>query len=407
MNQIGWHKAKLSDAAEEIREKYEPNEMENLPYIGLEHIDQQKLFINSIGSSSNTKSTKRIFENNDILFGSLRPYFRKVVKPKFSGVCSTDITVIRSKKNYYQNFIFYFIANQKFIDLATNYSTGTRMPRAKWKVLSKVEFLFPPYDMQKKVASILSAYDDLIELNHQRINVLERVANAIYKEWFINFNFVGSDDVELIESELGILPKGWKIKKFKDIVSNIKDNTKAGSHLNNLPYVPIDCIPKKSLALNDKKSAKEAKSSLILFKRNDILFGAMRPYFHKVVIAPFDGVTRSTCFVLRPKKEFYLSYSLLTAYKDETIAFANQYSKGSTIPYAVWEESLENMPIIKPPDKILSEFNNLVQPLLKRIALNINYNGILRETRDLLLPKLIDGEIKIDNLEINLLEDKV
>lgn len=145
-----WQKIKLGDVAEEIREIYSPVPNEHLKYIGLEHIQQSTLKLGSIGDSSKTQSSKKMFKTGDILFGSLRPYFRKVVKPKFDGVCSTDITVIRSRKDCCQDFLFYFIANQNFIDYATNISYGTRMPRSPWDILSKSEWMFPKLNIQKK-----------------------------------------------------------------------------------------------------------------------------------------------------------------------------------------------------------------------------------------------------------------
>jgi len=92
-----WKKFKLGNGAEEIRKLFEPSKEGVYPYIGLEHIEQYALKLNGIGKSTDTISTKKKFEEGDILFGSLRPYFRKVVRPRFRGVCSTDITVIKSK----------------------------------------------------------------------------------------------------------------------------------------------------------------------------------------------------------------------------------------------------------------------------------------------------------------------
>ena len=92
------------ECAQLIRDSYNPSANENLPYVGLEHIGQQTLRLNAIGSSSETISNKLRFRSGDILFGKLRPYFRKVVMPKFDGVCSTDIFVIRAKEGTDQNF---------------------------------------------------------------------------------------------------------------------------------------------------------------------------------------------------------------------------------------------------------------------------------------------------------------
>ena len=144
----------------------------------------------------------------------------------------------------------------------------------------------------------------------------------------------------MVDSPLGKIPEGWEIVPFKTLINCVRDSTNAGDHLSDRLYVPIDCIPRHSLTLLEAKHWKEAKSSLILFEEGDILFGAMRPYFHKVVVAPFKGVTRTTCFVLRPKTQLFLAYATMTAFQDETIGFASAHSRGATIPYAVWDSSL-------------------------------------------------------------------
>jgi type I restriction enzyme S subunit len=107
-----WKKVKLGDAAEIIKDTYQPSIYDELDYIGLEHIEQQSLRLNSIGKSSSVTSGKFKFQEGDILFGKLRPYFRKVVIPDFSGVCSTDIWVVRARKEYDQKFLFYLLASE-------------------------------------------------------------------------------------------------------------------------------------------------------------------------------------------------------------------------------------------------------------------------------------------------------
>ena len=348
---------------------------------------------------------KRIYTRKytppDILFGSLRAYFRKVVRPRFNGVCSTDITVIRANSDTNQIYLHYFIANPVFISNATNISSGTRMPRANWNVLAETEWAFPTLPIQRKIASILSAYDDLIENNNRRIKILEEMAKTIYDEWFVKFHFPGYEKAKMVESEPGMIPVGWEIGKLKDIINNVRKNVKAGSELNNLPYVPIDLIPRKSLALSESLPGHEAKSSLIIFKGWDILFGAMRSYFHKVVIAPFDGITRSTCFVLRPVQNEIYSFVVLTLFEDKTVDYSHRHSRGSTMPYAVWDGSFAEMPIIKPPKDLLIRFKEIVKPILEKIKIfYFQYNN-LRQTRDFLLPKLISGEIDVENLDIN------
>ncbi|NJD54253.1 MAG: restriction endonuclease subunit S [Candidatus Methanoperedens sp.] len=283
-----------------------------------------------------------------------------------------------------------------------NVSKGTTQDNLSLDKLLTFDFLVPPLPTQRKIAAILSAYDDLIENNTRRIKILEEMTQALYREWFVKFRFPGHETVRMVESELGMVPEGWKIKKLGDIVKNVRISVIPGPQTLDLPYVPIDCLPRKSLALLESKPGSEAQSSLFSFKKYDILFGAMRSYFHKVVMAPFDGTTRSTCFVLRPIEEINYSYAVLTLFEESTVSYSSKQSRGTTIPYAVWDGALENMPIVMPPEELRSKINRTVKPILERIAISLFRQTNLRRTRDLLLPKLISGEVDMEKLDINI-----
>ena len=227
------------------------------------------------------------------------------------------------------------------------------------------------------------------------------MAGTIYREWFVEFRFPGHENVKMVESELGLIPEGWEIARLSDVLKNTKEHVKPGKQLEGLPYVPIDCIPRRSIALREHKPYTEARSSLIAFKRNDILFGAMRSYFHKVVLAPFDGITRQTCFVLRSRNCNDYPFNLFTVFQDSTITYSSNHSTGSTIPYTMWDGALAIMPIVKPPDGLIQLFSNIARPMLELIQILSMRNTILRKNRDMLLPKLISGELDVSELDFN------
>src|SRR5258708_4746790 len=120
----------------------------------------------------------------------------------------------------------------------------------------------------------------------------------------------------------------------------------------------------------------------------------MRPYFHKVCIAPFNGTTRTTAFVLFPARVADFAYAIILMHDPETIDYATQHSTGSTIPYAAWGDSLENMPIVLPPANVRAAFGRLMRPLLERIPTRYFEVRALTALRDTLLPKLISGEVR-------------
>jgi type I restriction enzyme S subunit len=126
----------------------------------------------------------------------------------------------------------------------------------------------------------------------------------------------------------------------------------------------------------------------------------MRPYFHKVCIAPFHGVTRTTCFVLRPREPLFLPFALLTVFQEETVSFANAHSQGATIPYAVWDGALAEKKVLMPTTQLLKRFCDLTAPILDFSILMHAQLHNLKTTRDVLLPKLILGEVDVSDLDI-------
>ena len=299
-----------------------------------------------------------------------------------------------------KKFLYYLFNYSHVRDRISASAGGMKVRHTSPSRIYEVEVSLPSVTTQRKIAAVLSAYDDLIENNTRRIQILEEMAQTIYREWFVHFRFPGHENVKMVESKLETIPEGWEVERLGDIVENVRETLKPGPHLEPLPYVPIDCIPRRSLALAETKPSSEAKSSLIAFKKKDILFGAMRSYFHKVILAPFDGITRQTCFVLRSKIPENYPFDLFTLFEDSTIEYSSNHSTGSTIPYASWEGAFAEMPIVKPPQYLIEKFSQLVRPTLDLIEGLTKRNANLRRTRDLLLPKLISGEIDVSELDI-------
>lgn len=186
--------------------------------------------------------------------------------------------------------------------------------------------------------------------------------------------------------------------KLKDILDLYRKNVKNKDL--SLKYFPVDVLPMNYLITKKGKPNEEAQSSLVEFKKYDILVGAMRVYFHRVCLAAEDGITRTTTFVLRPKNNDYLYYSLITLDKDDFIKYANDGSKGSTMPYAVWDNNCNEYEIYIPSITEAKEFNELVKPLFEIQIINEKNNRDLEQLRSILLPKLINGEIDLDKIEV-------
>ena len=287
-------------------------------------------------------------------------------------------------------YLYYWLSSKFGRESLINRCIGSSQSALTIDILKKYKLLVPNRETQDEIVSILSAYDDLIEVNNKRIKALEQMAENLYKEWFVRFRFPGHETTEFEDG----IPKGWKKIKIKDIAQEVGVSEKAENRAAYSHYLPIDTLPPRSMALKEEEDIENAESSLESFKAGDILFGAMRPYFHKVLIAPFDGLTRSTCFIIDAKKAEYRLFLYFLLFSDSTIDFATTVSVGSTMPYVRWKD-LERMYFIKPEIEIVKKFNEITAPIVKRIVGFYRINSNLIRQRDLLLPRLMSGKLEV------------
>lgn len=324
---------------------------------------------------SNFSGECAIIGRQGVFCGNVR-YF------KGEAYMTEHAVVICANEKHNTRYLSYLLSTMNLGRL----SGQSAQPGLSVKTLAKQEIELPPLEQQNKIVDILAALDDKIELN-QRINDnLQQQAHAIYYNWFIKYAPFG-----------GFVPSNWRTGRLKNILQLQKRPIKADKKFN-LPYLPIDMIPIRTFSVIDFCDNKEAQSSLIKFCKNDIVIGAMRVYFHRVILAPFDGITRTTCFILKPINPSYLCYALLTCDLDSSIEYAQKTSKGSTMPYAVWHGGMGEIELAIPTETVAKEFNKIVLPMLNWIQQNCSEIRILQSIRNTLLPKLLYGEVNVCNI---------
>lgn len=258
------------------------------------------------------------------------------------------------------------------------------------ETIKSFSFDLPEYDLQCKISAILTTYDGLIENSQKQIKLLEEAVQRLYKEWFVDLHFPGYEDTSIVDG----VPEGWALGELGDIAIDSGKKEKKEHRGLYQYYLPIDCLPKRSIAYTDKNDITLAESSLVAFMPNDILFGAMRPYFHKVVVARDKGLTRTTCFVINSKAPAYWAYLLLLLFSKDTVDYATQISVGTTMPYVRWKDFI-HMPMLIPPEEKCDAFQTIVLPIIERIScLAISCERLI-QARDRLLPKLMSGEIEV------------
>ena len=271
--------------------------------------------------------------------------------------------------------------------------------------------LLPGESEQRAIAYTLGTLDDKIELNRRMNETLEEMARALFKSWFVDFDPVrakmeGRDtglppDVaalfpnRLVDSELGEIPEGWEVGCLADIAVAPRRGTDPTGLHNETPYIGLEHMPRRSIALTQWEGAGKVTSSKSTFKKGEFLFGKLRPYFHKVGISPVGGICSTDIIVVAPKANQWSSFVLTAISSDEFVAYASQTSTGTKMPRTSWK-TISEYRICLPSAHAVQAFQDAVQPMIDGIVSNIHRSHTLVALRDALLPKLISGEIRVN-----------
>ena len=293
-------------------------------------------------------------------------------------------------------------------------ATGTTVLGIKQSELRKVVLPLPPMVEQRAIAHILRTLDDKIELNRRMNETLEAMARARFKSWFVDFDPVRAkaedrdpglpkplaglfpDSFE--ESELGKIPKGWEAGTLGDVAEHPRRGLRPEQIESNTPYIALEHMPKRCIALSDWGTAEALQSNTFEFKRGDILFGKLRPYFHKVGVAPVNGVTSTDIVVVEPRTNNWFGFILGHVSSIEFVDYTDAGSTGTKMPRTSWTE-MAHYPLALPPPPIAEAFTKTIRPTIERINAGIHESRTLAALRDPLLPKLISGELRIEDVE--------
>jgi type I restriction enzyme S subunit len=202
----------------------------------------------------------------------------------------------------------------------------------------------------------------------------------------------------LEDSPLGHIPRGWTAGKLGDIGTNSRRGVQPGDIAPNTPYIALEHMPRRCIALGDWDDSADVASGKTAFKKGEILFGKLRPYFHKVGVAPFDGVCSTDILVLAPKSPEWFGFLLGHASSDELIQFTDLASTGTKMPRTNWGD-ISSFKVALPPKPIAAAFTRTIQPMLDRMQTNLHQSRTLATLRDTLLPKLLSGELSVAAVE--------
>jgi len=362
------------------------------------------LDISSVGSGYITKPkimklseapsrAKRLVNDGNIILSTVRPnrrsfYFFKHAKDNL--VVSTGFAVLQAKKKVIPKFLYYLINDYKFTGYLTKSAKGSAYPAVDEEIINNAILSIPKeLKEQRKITSILSAYDELIENNNRRIGILEEMAETIYKEWFVHFRYPGHEKDKMVDSELGKIPESWEVKTIKEVLS-----LEYGKGLPKKIRKPGNVPVYGSSGFVGYHNTPLVNGPGIIIGRAG---NAGKIHWVDEDFYPVD----STFYVNIHDKNINLFFMFYTLQRMKI----SRLSSSSAVP-GVNRNAIYNRRIIIPNSKDLLNFEKNIYSVFSIIFCLKKKNLILKKSRDLLLPKLISGKIDVSDLDIKIEEKK-
>jgi type I restriction enzyme S subunit len=296
-----------------------------------------------------------------------------------------------------------------------NEGTGSTVSNLRIPVLESLRVPTPSLPDQIEIAATLGALDDRIALLRETNTTLEAIAQALFKSWFVDFDPVRAKSQGLApagmeeataalfpdsfeESALGLVPRGWRVGALGDVAQTVKVQLQPSELHSAINYVGLEHIPRKSLSLISWDTAEGLESAKAEFSEGDILFGKLRPYFHKVVVAPFDGVCSTDILVCQSQQRDYYGFTVMQLSSTALIDYADRLSNGAKMPRIGWRD-IAAYPSAIPPAPVAAEYTRVIEPMLQRMKASVFQAQTLATLRDTLLPRLISGQLRLPDAQ--------
>jgi type I restriction enzyme, S subunit len=323
------------------------------------------------------------------------------------------LILLRGKPNVLDNTYLKFLMMSAAVQAQLfGRASGTTVIGIKQSELRKLTLHLPPLQEQRAIAAVLGALDERIEQNLRTARASEQLVRATFRAWFVDFEPVRAKTTgatefpsvprrvfealqhSLVESAVGPIPKGWQAGRLGDIASERRHVVQPSDVDSLTPYIGLEHMPRKDIALRDWDHAGKVTSGKARFRAGEILFGKLRPYFHKVGVAPIDGVCSTDIVVIVPKTSAWSALTLGHASSDEFVAHTNACSTGTKMPRTNWGD-MARYAIAVPPEWLAASFATTIAPMMATIVNGIFESRKLASIRDLLLPRLLTGRIRV------------
>ncbi len=397
---------------------------ESFPLIDIDKITPGYKTVRSVETIKYTGQGGAKFQDHDVLFARITPCLEngKVAIADTdgqNGIGSTELFVFRGIKDVSDtDYIYYLLRMKHFRQLAANSMTGASgRQRADLDFIKRIKWNFPKFEKQKRIASILTAYDNLIEVNNKRIKVLEQMAENLYKEWFVRFRFPGHETAELVDSKIGRIPSSFAIVKMQDILEFYIGGGWGNDDEDNDYSIPAYVIrgtdfprvTKGDLSSCPLRYHKKSNYSTRQLEPDDIILevsgGTAEQPVGRTLLVTADTIERlggkvicaSFCKQMRVKKELispvFFYYWMQFLYDTRIIDRFQLQSTG--IINFQFEYFLRKGDVMLPNKEIMDEFEWKVRAIYNEISFISRQTENLIKQRDLLLPRLMSGKLEV------------
>ncbi len=381
-----WKEVKLGEISSYGKERISVASLNSATYISTENMQPNRGGV-VLASSIPDVGGVIAYKKDDILVSNIRPYFKKIWQASHDGGCSADVLVFRNRENVDAKFLYYLLSADSFFDYSMATAKGTKMPRGDKNSLMEYEVKLPPLAEQCRIAEILSSLDDKIELNNAINRNLEEQAQAIFKNWFIDFAPFG-----------GKMPREWKEGKLSDLGTVVSGGTPSKAKKEYYTENGIAWITPKDLSLHPNKFTSKGEiditqegydnSSAKLMPKGSVLFSSRAPIGY-ISIAQNEVCTNQGFKSVVPKQNIGTPYVYF--YLKMHIDEIENKASGSTFKEASGA-LMNSLDAIIPSDEVLNAFNALCNPIFEQQENLEKENQRLTTLRDTLLPKLMSDK---------------
>ena len=366
-----WKECKLSDICDYGKDRIEVSSLDNSNYISTENMLPNRAGVTTATTLPTGELTPS-FEIDDTLVSNIRPYFKKIWKATFSGGCSADVLVFKAKKNVSKEYLYYVLADDEFFKYSMTTSKGTKMPRGDKTSIMNYPLKLPPLPTQQKIATILSSLDDKIELNNKINTNLEQQAQALFKNWFVDFEPFG-----------GKMPEGWKVGKLSEIADYLNGLAMQKFRpLEDEEGLPVLKIKELRQGCYDESSELCSPSKVkpeYIIHDGDVIFSWSGSLLVDIWCGETCGLNQHLFKVTSQTYEKWFYYLWTKHHLDKFIFLAAD--KATTMGH-IKREELDKAEVIIPDDTTYQNLTSVIKPFIDEIINNRIENRKLSQIRD-------------------------